>query len=71
MTITIEQCADELVRLSTFSKSKVDNIVDEFLVGFGRQTSTKRMELADTVRRRMAGSELSESILRRVLRDPN
>jgi hypothetical protein len=66
MRPTFEQTAAELVRLGTYSADRIDAIVDACLVGFGRQTATMRMQLADAFKKRAASSELSDRIWQRI-----
>ncbi len=69
MRPTFEQCVDQLVRLGTYSERRIDAIADTYLVGFGRQTATIRMQLADAFKQRQPPSGLSERIWRRIRRD--
>jgi len=72
MRPTLEQCVDELLRLTTYSETKIDVIVNTYLAGFGRQTATMRAQLADTFKKRAPPSELSDRIWRRIRRrDPD
>jgi hypothetical protein len=69
MRLGKDETADELARLNVFSTHKVDALVDPYLVGFGRQTGSGRIALADAYKERAASSVLSNLIYRRILRN--
>ena len=68
MTRTVGHCVDELASHIAYSERVIDAIVDSYLVGFGAQTASKRIELAEAFRQRVPVSELAERIRQRILR---
>jgi hypothetical protein len=70
---TLDQCATYLTGLSLsneeYSASQVDAAVDAYLIGFGAETATRRKELAQVFSERAPVSELSDRMLKRILRE--
>jgi hypothetical protein len=70
---TFEEAVDALVKLSKSEDpirvAYVDNIVDEYLVGFGDQTANERNALAMAFREKAQPSRRSDTICGRILRD--
>jgi hypothetical protein len=69
--MTIDQCVSELCDLAKSGEqewlSHVDRIVHEYLLGFGEETATKRMELAGKFSELAADRERSGRIRERIL----
>lgn len=70
--VTFERCLTELVNLSKSEKfvtnAEVDDLVDSYLIGFAKQTTEKRAELAHSFKELAGVSKLSEAIWERILR---
>jgi hypothetical protein len=69
---TMDQCAAGLANLSQqnepYSESRIDALVDHYLVGFGVETAAKRTELADAFTKIAPPTDLSDRIRLRILR---
>jgi hypothetical protein len=70
MMRTIEQAVGDLGGLlaSAYSERSIDAVVDRYLVGFGAQTASVRIELAEAFRENAPPSELAQRIRQRILR---
>jgi hypothetical protein len=64
----MDYCVDRLAGLGDYSELVIDATVDSYLVGFGKQTASKRIELAEAFRQRVPVSELAERVRQRILR---
>ena len=70
--MTLDQCVKELVLVSqsgeAYYEPRVDAVVDSYLVGFGSETSMRRDELARAFRDAASVSEVSDRVLKNILR---
>jgi hypothetical protein len=71
--MTLDQCASYLADRcrsgEAYSESRTDTQVEACLLGYGKDTKTKRKELAELFSERAPTSELSERMRKRILRE--
>lgn len=68
MMRTMDQTVAGLRDLGVYSERRIDAAVDCYLVGFGAQTASMRIELAETFRLGTPASELAQRAYQRILR---
>jgi len=72
-TRTLDQCAGDLTDLSrsgsAYSESRIDALVDSYLVGFGTATPMMRKRLAEAFAKSAPVSELCERKRKRIERE--
>ncbi|MGJ5065385.1 hypothetical protein [Bradyrhizobium oligotrophicum] len=64
---TLKALADLSVSNSDLTPAPVDDIIDPYLVGFGKDTSARRSELAEAFRKGVPSTERSDFICQRIL----
>ena len=63
-----DECVSRLASLDRYSPSEVDRITDAYLVSFGPQSASVRIDLAEAFLRRASPSEQAESTYWRIRR---
>ena len=70
--MNFDQCLEALLALATSDRpvtnAQVDDLVDQYLIGFGAQTATERGKLARAFKERAHASTRTTNVWERVLR---